>query len=107
MQGNKYRRGDFVWCGYKEELPQFGKVYDILVIDTKALLCLDVYITKRIDRHYHSFVIESSQSAPNKTVYSVTNDNTLIGSLHSLQAHSLRGSSEGLYIVTKCITIKL
>lgn len=33
--------------GYQEELPIFRRVYDILVIDTKALLCLEVYVTKK------------------------------------------------------------
>ena len=103
-QGSKFCCGDFVWYGYHEELPKFGRVYDIIVVEMKAFLCLDVYFTKGIDRHYHSFIIEPTS---NKTLYSITTDNNLIGWLHSLQAHSLRVSSASLYIVTKCITIKM
>ena len=45
-QGSKYCCGDFVWHGYQEELPKFGRIYDIIIVEAKAFLCFEVYNTK-------------------------------------------------------------
>jgi len=34
-QGVKYHTGDFIWCGYQEELSCFGKLSEIIVIESK------------------------------------------------------------------------
>jgi len=94
---------EFIWYGYQEELPKFGKLHDIILMDQQILLALNIYITKGIDRHHHSFVVESTE---NNTLYPLLHLDNLTGWMHSLQAHLLT-SSETLHIVTKCFINKI
>ena len=78
-KGSKYYQGDYVLCGFQEDdLPQFGKVYDILLAREEPFLCISVYVTKGRDAHYHSFVIVPS---PEKRLIYVSKDK-LLGTLH-------------------------
>ena len=90
-----------MWCGYQEDLPQFGKIIDIIVIESKVFFCFCLYVTKGIDRHYNSFMIEPTE---NKTVKHLScNDERLL----SFYAHSLGSTMSGtLHIVSKYFIFK-
>ena len=91
-------------CGFQEDdLPQFGKVYDILLAKEEAFLCILVYVTKGTDAHYHSYVIVPS---PEKRLVYVNEVNKFLGNLHPLRSHILRATPGKEYIVTKCIVIR-
>ena len=52
---------DYVLIGWQEDdLPLFGLIEDILVINGCALFKVIKYATLKIDRHYHSFHIKKS-----------------------------------------------
>ena len=90
-------------CGFQEDdLPQFGKVCDILLAREEAFLYISVYITEGTDAHYHSYVIVPSHE---KRLVNVTKDQ-LLGTLHPLRSHYLRVTPGKEYIVTKCIVIR-
>ena len=104
LQGNKFCPGDIFWCRYQGELPEFGRIYDIILIEKQVLFCLNLYTTKGINQHYHSFEIEPTLK---KKLYCVTSNNHQVEWLYSLCTHSLRMSPTTLHIVIKCITYKL
>ena len=106
MQGSKYSCGDVIWCGYQQdELPEFGKLCDIMKIQSQVFFNLNLYVTNGIDRHYNSFVIESTT---NMTVKLISDDTEFIGKLHSLETHSLRSSQPGTFhIVIKYFIFKI
>ena len=96
--------GEIVLCGFQEDdLPEFGKVLDILVVKNEAFLCVSRYTTKGTDAHYHSYVISSSHG---RKLIHVNECNEYIGSLHPLKSHSLKATPGIEYIVTKCLVIK-
>lgn len=105
-QGNKYSCGDVLWCGYQhDELPEFGKLCDIMIIRSQVFFTFNLYTTKGTDRHHNSFVIEPTT---NTTVKLISEDTEFIGKLHSLQTHSLRSSHPGtLHIVIKYFIFKM
>ena len=95
-----------MWCGYQnDELPEFGKLHDIIKIRSQIFLTFNLHVAKGIDRHYNSFVIKTTSSMTVKFI----NDNTeFISKLHSLQAHSLRSSQPGTFhIVVKYFIFKI
>ena len=103
-KGSKYYRGDYVLCGFQEnDLPQFGKVYDMILAKEETFLCITVYITEGIDTHYHSYVILPS---PEKRLIYVNEESKLLGTLHPLRSHFLRATPRKEYLVTKCIVIR-
>ena len=106
LQGVKYHLGDFVWCGYQEELPQFGKLAEIFLIDSKTYFCLHTYSTRGINRHYNSYVIDSD-SIQNKLIKHISCDDEPSNRLISFQGHSLRLSSGTFYIVSKYFILKM
>lgn len=100
--GNKYHPCDVVWYGYQEDLPQFGKIIDIILVESKVFLCFSLYNTKGIDRHHNSFIIEPTE---NKTVKLLRCDDERLLSFH---VHSLGSAmSETLHVVSKYIIFKL
>ena len=104
-QGNKYHIGDFIWCGYQDGLPCFGKLFDILLIESR-LFCLHLYRTKGIDHHHNSFVINADPTH-SKVVKVITDEDEHKHRLILFQAHSLNSSSETLYIVSKYFILKI
>ena len=68
--------GDFIWCGYQDELPCFGKLFDILLIESTVIFCLCLYHTKGIDRHHNSFVINADPTH-SKVIKIITDDDEL------------------------------
>ena len=100
LQGMKYHLGDFIWCGYQDDLPRFGKLSEILLTDSKTFFCLYLYSTKGIDRHYNRFIIHPD-STQSKLIKLLICDDKPNNRLISFQAHSLRSSSVTLHIVSK------
>lgn len=104
-QGSRFYSGEFIWCGYQDSLPQFGKIYDILIVEKQAFLCVNIFVTIGIDRHHNSFVIKSSET---NRIEPVTYDSKFISILHSLQSHILQSSLPGtLHLVTKSFAFKM
>lgn len=83
LMGSKYNRSDYVVAGWQDDdLPVFGCIQDILVLNNCAMLEVLQYNTEGIDRHYHSYVLKNS------------NEKALIWlsdliDFHPLQAHRL------------------
>ena len=103
-QGNRFCLAEFVWYDYQDELPKFGKIDDIISVDQQVFLCLNVHVTKGIDRHHHSFVVKSTD---NNILYPLAYLNKLTGWMHSLQSHTFISSPETIHIVTKCFVNKI
>ena len=96
-QGNRYFSSDFVWYEYQDELPCFGKFLDIRSVNQTVLLSLKIHFTKGIHCHYHSFIVEPTET---KVLYPLANLNKSMDWTHSLQAHTLISSPKTFYIVT-------
>ena len=94
--------GEFILCGFQEDdAPQFGKIFDIIVMNTDnnlAFICYQQYLTAGIDRHFHSYVIASTDE---ECIIRICEDNKFIELLHPLQSHQLLTTPRTLYIVTK------
>ena len=59
--GVKYAKSDYVLIGWQEtDLPTFGRIQTILVINNVPLFVVTVYHASGIICHYHSFVIEQT-----------------------------------------------
>ena len=64
LAGTKYSNSDYVLVGWQDnDLPLFGRINDILVINSAALFQVHKYETLGVDRHYHSFCIRKGSSA--------------------------------------------
>lgn len=98
-QANKYCVDDVIWCGFEDELPKFGKINGIIMMMSRIFLTLNLYVTKGIDRHHNSFLVESSTKL---LLEPLTEDSAFMGKQHSLKTHSLQSCEPGtFYIVTK------
>ena len=73
------------------------------MVEKNVFLYLHSYLTRGIDCHYHSYVIEPTLDK--KVVY-LSNKNEVLPMLHPLLTHSLRSEPGRSYIVTKCIVVK-
>lgn len=52
---------DYVLIGWQEDdLPLFGLIEDILVLNGRTAFKVIKYLTSEIDRHYHSFHIKKT-----------------------------------------------
>ena len=104
-QGSKYCLDDVIWCGYKDELPKFGKLNDIIIMASEVFFTLNIFVTQGIDRHHNSFLVKKSSEL---ILEHFTNDIKWVGKQHSLETHSLRSSEPGiLHIVTKYFLFNL
>ena len=74
------------------------------MVEKNAFLYLHTYVTRGIDYHYHSYVIEPTLD---KKVVFISNKNELLAMLHPLLTHSLRSEQRRIYIVTKNIVVKI
>ena len=93
QHGSKYSRSDYVIIGWQEDdLPLFGRINDIMLINGSVLFRVNQYRTLGIDRHYHSFCIR------NTAVESVCWHSELVD-YHPLQGHRLFNSN--LYITLR------
>ena len=63
LASTKYSYLDYVLVGWQDDdLPLFGRIHEILVINSTALFQVCKYTTLGIDRHYHSFCIEKQSN---------------------------------------------
>ena len=59
--GVKYSYSDYVIIGWQQDdLPCFGLIKDIFVAKQICILLVQEYKTIGVDRHYHSFCIETT-----------------------------------------------
>ena len=79
-------------------MPQFGKIIDIILVESKVFFSFSLYITKGIDRHHNSFIIEPTE---NKAVKILSCDDQR---LLSFDVHSLGSAMSGiLHVVSKYV----
>ena len=50
-----------VLVGWRDDLPIFGRIQYIAVINEVALCGLCIYFTYGIDRHFHSFTLHKTK----------------------------------------------
>ena len=103
-QGNRYCLSDFIWYEYQDELPCFGKLFDIISVNGTVFLGLKVHLTQGINHHFHSFIVKPTDK---KVLCPLDYLNTLMGWTHSLQTHTLVSSPTTFHIVTKCVVLKM
>ena len=59
--GVKYSKHDCVLISWQaDDMPNFGRIGDIIVIEEYAFFIVNVLTTFGIDRHYHSFCVKES-----------------------------------------------
>ena len=92
--GSKHRTGQFVLVGWQEDdLPEFSKVRDLIVVENQHLLILSTYFTLGIDRHYHSYVVKS-------TFKELVIDVKCVCDYHPVYVHKMSNTNT-LYIAMK------
>ena len=85
-QGVKYSVQDYVTVGWQiDDLPVFGRIEYIAVVDERVLFSVSVYHTYSIDHHYQSYLIE--KRAQSDCIYTWLTD---LVDFYSIKAHSLR-----------------
>ena len=59
LNGIKYQQQDYVIISWQDDddLPIFGHIISIFVVQNTAFFKIQMFVTLGIDRHYHSFVI--------------------------------------------------
>ena len=68
--GIKYTFSEFVVIGWQcDDLPVFGQIQHIVVVNDFVLFGVTLYCTLGIDRHYHSYIITRKNEA---AIYSLT-----------------------------------
>lgn len=94
MYGQEFYRGEFVLHKFQDnDLPQFGRIKDILVLSTTPLLAIEEYRTQGINNHLMSYCISRTNS---KIV-------VLLSSLEEKQSYSshIYQGDEEMYIALK------
>ncbi len=91
----KYTIRDYVIIGWQEEddLPLFGKIESIAVIQQKALLCVIQCRTEGFDHHFNCYVITRDNTSSSIWLSDLVD-------YQPLRAHSRRDRS--LCVVVKC-----
>ena len=81
----KYTCLDYVVKGWQsDDLPIFGQIKDIIVVNDSALLfCVQDYETAGIDRHYHSFSISVTGEEDVVCLPELVDHHTFYGHLHN------------------------
>jgi len=58
-----YNLDDIILCGFQEDdLPLFGKIFDILLIKKLPFLCVQLFSTEGMDRHFYSYILKGTDS---------------------------------------------
>ena len=96
IYGEQYQRNEFLLVGFQQEddLPFFGKIYELVVASNIPLVAVELYKTEGINSHIAAYLIKRTN---NKSCF-------LLASLsykNPLYAHSYNGN---LYIVLKTHT---
>ncbi len=95
----RYAINDYLIVSWQEDdLPLFGKVEDIVVIEEKALFCVSKYQTHGFDHHFHCYVITKVEERLSCWLSDIID-------YQPLKAHSRRDGS--LCIVTRYFVEKV
>lgn len=81
IQSSHFREGAFVMLRYDEFSPLFGKIIDVITIDSRVILSVQEYYGKVFVSHFNAFVIKSRgvvsaicvDSLPDHRTFSVKN----------------------------------
>lgn len=97
--GEQYYRNDFVLVGWQEDdLPQFAKIKDILVLVETPVLVLERYTTLGINNHILCYLIECTFQTFALCISGLVDT-------HSFTAHTYIGD-RGLYIAMHSYVVK-
>ena len=73
---------DIILYGFQgDDLPVFGKVFDILLVKGTCFLCVQLFSTKGIDHHYNSYVLQLTES---KVVVPMSNQHKYFNMLYPM-----------------------
>ena len=94
-----YNLLDIILYGFEEnDLPVFGKVFDMLLVKGTCFLCVQLFSTKGIDHHYNSYVLQLTES---KAVVPMSDQHKYFNALNPMQSHSVFSLPGTIYVVTK------
>ena len=73
LNGMKYQNTDYIICGWQDDdLPKFGSISTIFVVNNIAFFKVATSTTVGIDRHYHSYLVRCHQNHCEETVVCAT-----------------------------------
>ena len=94
IYGCKFYSSEYIHCGWQDDdLPQFGKIKDIVVVSNHPLLFVELFQTTGINSHILAYQITSLYSFSLIMLSSLTNK-------YSFSAHTYIADSN-LYIAVK------
>ena len=94
-----YNLHDIILYGFQEDdLPVFGKIFDILLVKQTPFLCVQLFSTNGMDHHYNSYVLQLTDS---KEVVPMSDQHKYFNLLNPMQSHSVPVLPGTIYIVTK------
>lgn len=94
IYGEEYHREDFVHLGWQQnDLPEFGKIFDILIIAEFPFVYVERYKSLGINEHILGYLIEHTYV--NSCIYM-----SELPYKNTVDAHSYMGDG-GLYVVMK------
>ena len=98
-RGEEYHRSDFVLIDWQpDDLPQFAKIKDVLVITDCPILVVEKYTTLGINNHLLCHLIERTHAT---VVVCVSN----LVDTHPFTVHTFIGD-RGLYIAMRSLVLK-
>ena len=62
LQNTEYKKGAIILTGFNNQLPVFGKIIDLCVIDDSLWFIYEQFKTNWFDLHYHSFCVTPTTS---------------------------------------------
>ena len=94
IYGEEYHRGEFIHLGWQQDdLPEFGKILDIIVIAEFPFLYVEKYRSLGINQHILGYLIEHTYA--NCCIYLSS-----VPFKSTFDAHSYIGDG-GLYVILK------
>ena len=62
IYGKHFVKGQYIMCGWQhDDLPQFARIKDIILVVEYPLLILDTFITQGINNHLSSYLIKGTR----------------------------------------------
>lgn len=91
--GTKYQRKHYVITAWQDDdLPQFGKIEDIMIVQDTVFFRIICTETLGIDRHFHSFIINIVNREVTVVAYSELVDHQVFN------AHLVNDNHQRIYI---------
>lgn len=92
--GEVYRQSSFLLIQWQDDdLPQFAKIEDILIVLNFPFFIVCTFITQRICHHYHSYAVKKGRQMLVVTLAE-------IGDSHPVYCHHVHGDST-LYVTMR------